>query len=67
MIFSVFALLGAFTTWKRKNFDVSVAGSLIGLFSFGFFLIGSILSIIAFVLIIKSKEEFDDGKQGKVF
>jgi len=67
IIFSVFALIGAVACIQRKHFDVAVAGSLIGILSFGFFMIGSILCIIAFILIIKSKEEFEDGKKGKVF
>jgi hypothetical protein len=52
---------------KRKHFDVAVAGSIISIFSFGFFLIGAIISIIAFIIIMKCKEEFDDGKKGKTF
>ena len=67
MIFSVFALLGAIASFKRKHFDVAVVGSFISIFSFGFFMIGSILSIIAFLIVFKSKEEFEDGKKGKVF
>jgi hypothetical protein len=67
IIFSVFALIGAVACIQRKHFDVAVVGSLVGILSFGFFMIGSILCIIAFVIIIKSKEEFDDGKKGKVF
>ena len=66
-ILSVFALFGAVSCLKRKHFDVAVAGSIIGLFSFGFFTIGAIISIIAFVIILKCKEEFDDGKKGKTF
>ena len=66
-IFSVFALLGTITCLKRHHIDVAYAGSLIGILSFGFFFIGSILSIIAFVLIMKSKEEFENGKKGKIF
>ena len=30
-------------------------------------MIGSILSIIAFIIIIISKEEFENGKKGKIF
>jgi len=66
-IFSAFALLGAVTSWKRRHLDVAVAGSVIGIFSFGFFLIGSILSIIAFIIIMMSREEFENGKKGKIF
>ena len=67
IIFSVFALMGAVACIRRKHFDVAVAGSLLGILSFGFSMIGSILSIIAFAFIIKSKEEFDNGKKGKTF
>ncbi len=66
-IFSVFALLGTITCLKRQHLDVATVSSLIGIFSFGFFLIGSILSIIAFALIMKSREEFENGKKGKIF
>ncbi len=67
MIFAVFALLGAVSVYQRRNFDVAVAGSLIGALSFGFFYIGSILAIVAFFIILKCKEEFNNGKKGKVF
>jgi hypothetical protein len=67
LIFSIFSLLGAIVCIKRQHFDVAIVGSLIGIFSFGFFFIGTILSIIAFVIIMKSKEEFEDGKKGKTF
>jgi len=67
MIFSVFALFGAVASLKREHFDVAIAGCIISIFSFGFFMIGSILSVIAFVIVFKSKEEFENGKKGKVF
>ena len=66
-IFSVFALLGSITCLKLRHLDIAIAGSFMGILSFGFFFIGSILSIIAFLLIIKSREEFENGKKGKVF
>ena len=66
-IFSIFGLLGTVTCLKRQHLDVAIAGSLIGIFSLGLFFIGSILSIIAFALIMKSKEEFENGKKGKIF
>ena len=47
--------------------DVAVVGALLGIFSFGFFLLGSILSIISLFLILSSKEEFENGKKGKSF
>jgi hypothetical protein len=66
-IFSVCALLAMITSLRRRHIDVAMAGSFLGIFSFGFFFIGSILSIIAFVIIWKSRDEFEDGKKGKIF
>ncbi len=67
VIFSVIALIGAISCLKRQHFDIAIVGALIGIFSFGFFLIGSILAIIAFIMIFKSKDEFENGKKGKIF
>ena len=67
IIFSFFALLGTILCLKRQHLDIAYAGSLLGIFSFGFFFIGSILCIIAFVLIRKSKDEFENGKKGRIF
>jgi len=66
-IFSLFPLLGFISCWKRRNFDIAIAGASIGIFSFGFFFIGSILSVIAAYLIFKSRDEFENGKKGKTF
>ena len=66
-IFSVFALFSVLTCLKREHFDVAIAGSILAIFSFGFFFIGSILSIIAFVIIYKSRDEFKNGDKGKIF
>ena len=66
-IFSIFALLAAISCLKRKHFDLAMVGSIVSIFSFGFFMIGSILCIIAIIIIFKSKEEFNDGKKGKTF
>ena len=66
-IFSVCALLAMITCLRRRHIDVAMAGSFLGIFSFGFLFIGSILSIIAFAIIWKSRDEFEDGKKGKIF
>ena len=66
-IFSVFALLASLSALKRRHLDVAIAGSLIAIFSFGFYLVGLVLSIIAFILIFISREEFENGKKGKFF
>lgn len=67
LIFSVFALIGTISCINRKNLDVAIAGSLLGLFSIGFFMIGAILSIAAFAVIMMSRDEFRDEKKGKFF
>ena len=67
LIFSCIALLGGISTYMRKNFDVAIVGSFLGIFSFGFFMIGSLLSIISFFIILKCKEEFENEKKGKSF
>jgi len=67
IIFLVFTLLAVLACLKRKHLDVALFGSFISIFTFGFFFIGSIISIIAFIIIYKSMEEFEDGTKGKVF
>jgi DNA-directed RNA polymerase subunit RPC12/RpoP len=67
VIFSVFALLAAVMSLKRQHFDVAVVGSILGIFSFGFLMIGSIISIIALIIILRSRDEFENGQKGKVF
>ena len=67
VIFSIIALIGSIACLKRQHFDIAIICAFIGIFSFGFFLIGSILAIIAFIFIFRSKEEFENGKKGKIF
>jgi hypothetical protein len=67
IIFSLFALLAAINCFRKKYVDATLICSLIAILSLGFFLIGSILSIIAFVIIWKSRYEFENGKKGKTF
>ena len=66
-IFSAFALFAMLACIKRQHIDVALAGSFFSIFSFGFFLISSILSIIALIIIYKSRDEFRDGSKGKIF
>jgi hypothetical protein len=49
--------LGGILAIKRKLFGISVACSIIGLFSFGMF-ISSIFSLIALVLLIITRKEY---------
>jgi hypothetical protein len=67
VIFSVFALFAAIASFKRVHFDAAAICSIISILSIGFFMIGSLLAVIAFIIIYKSKEEFDNGKKGKTF
>lgn len=67
VIFSIIALIGAISCIRRQHYDIAFVSSLISIFCFGFFLIGSILAIIAFILIFRSKDEFENGKKGKIF
>ncbi|KYK21280.1 hypothetical protein AYK24_09330 [Thermoplasmatales archaeon SG8-52-4] len=67
IIFSVFALIAFLACIKRQHFDVAVAGSILSIFSFGIFFVCSILGIITFIIILKSREEFKNGKKGKIF
>lgn len=66
-IFSVFALLSVIVCLKREYFDIAVAGAALAIFSFGFFFVGSIISIIALIFILKSRDEFKNGTKGKIF
>lgn len=67
MIFSIFALISMIACMKRQHLDLAAVGSFLAIFSFGFFFVGSVLSIIAFVLIILSRDEFENGNKGKIF
>lgn len=67
LILSVICLIGMFSAWRRNHSDVALIGSFVGIFTIGFFFIGSILSIISFYLLYHSRDEFDDGKKGRSF
>ena len=61
-IFSIFALLGGVYTIKRKRFSIGIVGACLGILSCGLLIIGPILSIIALILIISSKDEYESRK-----
>lgn len=67
LILSLVALIGAIMCWRRKHSDVALIGSLVGISTIGMYFTGIFLGIIAFWLIVKSRDEFDDGKKGKSF
>jgi hypothetical protein len=57
LIFSLIAFLGGFMAIKRKMWGLSLVGSILGLFTLGF-VIGSVLALVALILIAISKKEF---------
>lgn len=66
IVFSGFAIAGSITTFKRRYFVFSLICAVIGIFSVGLF-IGFILSLVALILIYLSRDEFENGAQGKEF
>ncbi len=54
---SIPALIGGIFCFLKKYFVIAIVGAIFGIISIGFF-IGSILSIVALVLILLSKDEF---------
>ena len=67
ILLSIVCIFGVIASWKRQHFDAAIVCTTVGIFTIGFYFMGSILSILALVLLLKSKEEFDDGKKGKSF
>ena len=53
VVFAIFALLGGIFALKQKNYKFALMGAIIGILSLGF-IFGSILSIIALIMIFKS-------------
>lgn len=58
LIISIFQILGGILAIKRKMWGISVACSIIGLFSIGILFTSSILSFIAIIILFISKKEF---------
>ena len=57
-ILAIFPILGGLLALKRKMWGVSLACSIIGLFTLGLLFISSGLSLIALILLVISKQEF---------
>jgi len=57
-IFSIFAILGGIMALQRKMWALALVGSILGIFSWGYF-ISSILCLIGMILIAVSKNEFN--------
>lgn len=67
LIFSVISIAGAYSSIKKKSLTVALLGCIFGIFSFGFLVVGPILSIISLILLIISREDFDKSLHGKEF
>ena len=60
------ALAGFVASFKRRFYTVAAVSAFISIFSMGF-LIGLALGVAAFVLIVLSRDEFENATKGKVF
>ena len=60
MLLGIGAMAGGIFSIKREKFTLCILGAVVGLFSLGPVFIGSILSLIALILIAVSRDEFAD-------
>ena len=58
IIISFFPILGGILAIKRKMWGISIACSIIGIFSIGIFFTSSLFSFIAIIILFISKKEF---------
>jgi len=58
-IFSILALLGGIVSLKRKLWPLALLGSILGLFTVGPMLVSSVLSLVALILLILARKEFN--------
>jgi len=58
LIISFLPLIGAILCFMKKYFVIALITSIFGIFSIGFF-VGSILSVVALIIILLSKYEFE--------
>lgn len=59
---SIFVLLAGFLCFKKKGWGFVVVGAILGLFTIGPLLISTVLSLIALILIIISRDAFQKIK-----
>lgn len=57
-ILSVFTLAGGIVAVKRKAWGLAVIGGILGLFTIGPVLVGSIIALIGLILIAMSRKDF---------
>lgn len=58
VVLSIFVILGGIMSLKRQKWGFAMAGSILGLLTFGPFFISSIMSFVAIILLIISKKDF---------
>ena len=66
VIFSAFAFAGSITAFKRRYFIFTAVCAVLGILSVGLF-IGFALAIASLILLIISRDEFENATKGKVF
>jgi len=59
IVLAIFTLLGGIMALKKKMWGLALTGSILGLFTIGVFFISSLLSLIALILLVLSKGEFE--------
>ena len=64
--YSIF-IFSIILSFKRNRLNIAIICAFISIFSIGFFFIGSLLSLVSLIIIVKSKEEFINEKKGKIF
>jgi hypothetical protein len=57
-ILSIFVLAGGIVAIKRKAWGLAVIGGILGLFTIGPMLLGSVLSLIGLILVAISRKDF---------
>jgi hypothetical protein len=58
IVFGIMVIIGGVSAITRKSFALALIGSILGIFTVGYYFTGSILSIVALILIAISKDEF---------
>ena len=63
LVFSIAALLGGIYALSGTSWALSIAGSVGGIIATGPFFLGSVCGLVALILVVISKDEFDQVKQ----
>jgi len=67
LVFSILSAAGSYNSIRKKSLTIALAGSVFGVLSFGFLIIGPILSLVSLILLIMSKDDFEKSLHGKEF